>query len=305
MKYKVLITGNNASVIDDFFDQMLDSFDILSSSTRYMDLLQHINYFQPDIFVYCASREAQNSFTHGTSIRFKLREMHIPFVLIASRTDCEEFLRTTPKAPDLILYRPLSSNAIREKITRFLEERAQKEETEIDIKFGEELERFFSMGESSTAESSIEALSTEELSMADLSIPDLSVPESQEEPVAPSRKHILVVDDDPMMLKLIKEHLCEDYDVATAVNGKIAMKFLERRMTDLILLDYEMPTENGPAILEKLRAAENTKDIPVIFLTGVKERGKIQTALSLKPQGYLLKPLDHKKLLDAINKIFQ
>lgn len=301
MKYKVLITGNNASVIDDFFDQMLDSFDILSSSTRYMDLMQHINYFQPDIFVYCASREAQNSFTHGANIRFRLRELRIPFVLIASRTDYEEFLRNTPKAPDLILYRPLSSNAIREKIIRFLEERAEKEETEIDIKFGEELERFFSMSESSAAESS-----AADPSPAESSMPESSMPESKgEEPVAPSRKHILVVDDDPMMLKLIKEHLYEDYDVATAVNGKIAMKFLERRMTDLILLDYEMPTENGPAILEKLRAAENTKDIPVIFLTGVKERGKIQTALSLKPQGYLLKPLDHKKLLDAINKIFQ
>ncbi len=301
MKYKVLITGNNASVIDDFFDQMIESFDILSSSTRYMDLMQHINYFQPDIFVYCASREAQNSFTHGPNIRFRLRELHIPFVLIASRTDYEEFLRTTPKAPDLILYRPLSSNSIREKIIRFLEERAEKEETEIDIKFGEELERFFSMSESSTEESS-----AADPSPAESSMPESSMPETnEEEPVAPSRKHILVVDDDPMMLKLIKEHLCEDYDVATAVNGKIALKFLERRMTDLILLDYEMPTENGPAILEKLRAAENTKDIPVIFLTGVKERGKIQTALSLKPQGYLLKPLDHKKLLDAINKIFQ
>ncbi|MDE7114315.1 MAG: hypothetical protein K2O57_09045, partial [Acetatifactor sp.] len=76
MKYKVLITGNNGSVIDDFFDQMTENFDILSSSTRYMDLLQHINYFQPDIFVYCASREAQNSFTHGTSIKAKLKEQH-------------------------------------------------------------------------------------------------------------------------------------------------------------------------------------------------------------------------------------
>ncbi|MDE7269609.1 MAG: response regulator, partial [Acetatifactor sp.] len=127
----------------------------------------------------------------------------------------------------------------------------------------------------------------------------------EEEPVVPLRKHILVVDDDPMMLKLIKEHLHEDYDVATAVNGKIALKFLERRTTDLILLDYEMPTENGPAILEKLRAEKSTKDIPVIFLTGVKERDKIHTALSLKPQGYLLKPIDHKKLLEAINKILQ
>lgn len=37
------------------------------------------------------------------------------------------------------------------------------------------------------------------------------------------RKHVLVVDDDPIMLKLIKEHLCEKYDVATAISGKIAL----------------------------------------------------------------------------------
>lgn len=278
MKYKVLITGNNASVIDDFFDQMTENFDILSSSTRYMDLLQHINYFQPDIFVYCASREAQNSFTHGTSIKYKLVEQHIPFVLIASRTDCEEFIRTTPNAPDLILYRPLSSNSIQEKIIRFLDEKADNEE---GLKHGQELEQFLSMVASQEEEP------------------------VEEEPVVPLRKHILVVDDDPMMLKLMKEHLHEDYDVATAVNGKIALKFLERKTTDLILLDYEMPTENGPAILEKLRAEKSTKDIPVIFLTGVKEREKIQTALSLKPQGYLLKPIDRKKLLEAITKILQ
>ena len=88
------------------------------------------------------------------------------------------------------------------------------------------------------------------------------------------RKHVLVVDDNSMMLKLIKEYLHETYDVATAVSGKIAMKFLERRMTNLILLDYEMPGENGPAVLEQLRANEATKDIPVVFLTGVTETKK-------------------------------
>ena len=82
------------------------------------------------------------------------------------------------------------------------------------------------------------------------------------------RKHVLVVDDNSMMLKLIKEYLHETYDVATAVSGKIAMKFLERRMTNLILLDYEMPGENGPAVLEQLRANEATKDIPVFTIIG-------------------------------------
>lgn len=105
-----------------------------------------------------------------------------------------------------------------------------------------------------------------------------------------------------MMLKLIKEHLHEKYDVATAVNGKVALKFLERRSTDLILLDYLMPQENGTTILEKLRAKETTKNIPVIFLTGVTERKKIKEALSLKPQGYLLKPVDRDKLLEEIAK---
>ena len=117
------------------------------------------------------------------------------------------------------------------------------------------------------------------------------------------RTHILVVDDDPLMLKMLKEQLRDDYDVATAVSGKIAMKFLERKKTNLILLDYEMPGETGPEILEKLRANDVTKDIPVIFLTGVSEREKIQEALVLKPQSYLLKPVDHEKLRSAIAKV--
>lgn len=118
---------------------------------------------------------------------------------------------------------------------------------------------------------------------------------------AQKRKHVLVVDDNAMMLKMIKEHLHDQYDVATAASGRIALKFLERKKTDLILLDYEMPEESGPVVLEQLRASETTKNIPVIFLTGVTETEKIMEALALKPQNYLLKPVDREKLLEAIN----
>ena len=81
------------------------------------------------------------------------------------------------------------------------------------------------------------------------------------------------------------------------------MKFLERRTTDLILLDYEMPGQNGPAVLERLRASEATRNIPVVFLTGVTETKRIQEALRLKPQSYLLKPVDREKLLSTIAKL--
>ena len=114
--------------------------------------------------------------------------------------------------------------------------------------------------------------------------------------------HILVVDDDVRTLRFLKAYL-RDYEVATAVNGSQAMKFLETKKTDLILLDYKMPVENGPEVLKKLRANERTKDIPVVFLTGVADSDKIQEVLLMKPQGYLLKPINRGKLMEIIKKV--
>ena len=117
------------------------------------------------------------------------------------------------------------------------------------------------------------------------------------------KKHILIVDDDSRVLRLLKSYLERRYELATAINGKVALKFLETKSTDLVLLDYEMPTENGAAVLEKIRANEKTKDLPVVFLTGVTEKSKIREVLALKPQGYLLKPVDMEKLSSTIKGI--
>jgi response regulator RpfG family c-di-GMP phosphodiesterase len=117
------------------------------------------------------------------------------------------------------------------------------------------------------------------------------------------RQHILVVDDDSSVLKLIKNFLSEQYDVATAISGKVAMKFLETKTTDLILLDYEMPGETGAEVLNRIRANPKMKNVPVVFLTGVTDRDKIQDVLVLKPQGYLLKPINMERLAATIKDI--
>ena len=91
--------------------------------------------------------------------------------------------------------------------------------------------------------------------------------------------------------------------MATAINGKVAMKFLETKRTDMVLLDYEMPEENGAAVLRKIRENNKTRNIPVVFLTGITERGKIQEILALKIQGYLLKPIDMEKVSSTIKSV--
>lgn len=126
-------------------------------------------------------------------------------------------------------------------------------------------------------------------------------PKEEKEPEK-DRKNILVVDDNAGTLRSIKSMLENDYDVSVAPSGIKAMTMLGRRRPDLIILDYDMPVVDGRQTLEMIRSEEDFADIPVLFLTGVNNREQIQAVLSLNPAGYLLKPPNQTKLLDAIGK---
>lgn len=117
------------------------------------------------------------------------------------------------------------------------------------------------------------------------------------------RPHVLIVDDDIRILKMIKEILKDDYDTAVASNGDIALKFLERHETDLILLDYMMPGKNGKVVLEKIRENPLFTNVPVFFLTGMSDAGKVRECLALRPQGYMLKPVKREELLKKLKEI--
>lgn len=283
MKYKILISGKNNTIIDDFFSQMSDDFEAVTTSNRYDDMIRHLSFYKPDVFVYCISGESRDNINQLINAKFRMMETRIPIVLIGSKEECDEVERIAINLFDLTLYRPISIPAITARISKLLEGRPRME----------------------AQKPSFEPEAIPPGIFASKSLSPSVAAQLGGAMANRGRKHVLVVDDNSMMLKLIKEYLHETYDVATAVSGKIAMKFLERRMTNLILLDYEMPGENGPAVLEQLRANEATKDIPVVFLTGVTETKKIQEALMLKPQSYLLKPVNREKLLSTIESLIQ
>ncbi len=120
-----------------------------------------------------------------------------------------------------------------------------------------------------------------------------------------TKKLIMIVDDNAATLRSIKEMIQGEYDVTVATSGMKALTAMGKNPPDLILLDYEMPVCDGKQTLEMIRADDEFKDIPVIFLTGVSDRAHIEAVLELKPAGYMLKPAIKEKLLDAIGTQFK
>ncbi len=118
------------------------------------------------------------------------------------------------------------------------------------------------------------------------------------------RKSILVVDDDPGFLGLAREWLKDTYKVAMASSGLQAIKWLGKNKVDLILLDHEMPVTSGPQVLEMLRSENDTKSIPVMFLTGKSDKESVMAVMDLKPEGYFLKTIQREELLRNLARFF-
>lgn len=118
------------------------------------------------------------------------------------------------------------------------------------------------------------------------------------------RKHILIIDDDLNMLKILRYYLQDTYKVTVVNSGKVAVDFLLKYTPDLILLDYMMPMFNGAAVLKIIKSREATRDIPVYFLTGQTDKDTVMECLSLKPAGYIVKPVAKEALLAKMEEAF-
>jgi CheY-like chemotaxis protein len=115
----------------------------------------------------------------------------------------------------------------------------------------------------------------------------------------------LIVDDDLLILKVIRSYLKDDYKVYCLRSGEEAISFFTKKRPDLVLLDYMMPEMDGLSVLRWMRAEETTKDIPVFFMTAVTDKKRVMECLELKPQQYLVKPVSKDELLERLSDFFE
>jgi DNA-binding response OmpR family regulator len=124
--------------------------------------------------------------------------------------------------------------------------------------------------------------------------------------VAPRRRNILVVDDEPYIGRIIQLKLEETpYAVDICQDGAAALDRLRTdEPVDLILLDIMMPHMNGFEVLARLREIPHRSATPVIMLTGKGQSTDREQAASLGANDFLTKPFSPKKLLARIDEIF-
>lgn len=116
-----------------------------------------------------------------------------------------------------------------------------------------------------------------------------------------ANESILVVDDSPLTVKLLRVLLqSEGYVIQTANGGSEALSLLPAFKPQLILMDIQMPGMDGLEATRRIKANPDTQDIVVVVLTASAMKGDEEKALSSGCDGYVTKPFESRNLLSRI-----
>jgi DNA-binding NarL/FixJ family response regulator len=114
-------------------------------------------------------------------------------------------------------------------------------------------------------------------------------------------KQLLLIDDDPNLILLVKDYLeFRGYEVITAENGREALEVLERQLPDMMICDVMMPEMDGYAFVEQIRQDPRTSWIPVLFLSAKGQSQDRIKGLSKGADVYMVKPFEPEELVAQV-----
>ncbi len=103
---------------------------------------------------------------------------------------------------------------------------------------------------------------------------------------------ILIVDDDPINLQILANTLKDTYQLKVAINGSQAIQLAQKEpLPELILLDIGLPDMDGYEVLEQLKTNTDSKNIPIIFVTGKNQQKDEEKGLKMGAVDYITKPI--------------
>ncbi|MEE9316420.1 MAG: response regulator [bacterium] len=121
-----------------------------------------------------------------------------------------------------------------------------------------------------------------------------------------SKLNILIVEDDPQTVKLIKFVLeKEGYSTISAKDGEEGLQLAREKKPDLIVLDMMLPGMDGYRVCEILKANPVTKEIPIIVLTALDTGVDFEKALEKKADWYITKPFEPQHLLKRVSYLIE
>jgi two-component system phosphate regulon response regulator PhoB len=122
----------------------------------------------------------------------------------------------------------------------------------------------------------------------------------------PATHRVLVVDDEPDITALVAYHLAKaGYRVATAANGRDALRAAREERPDLVVLDLMLPGVSGYDVLTELRQRDETRDIGVIVLTARRDEPDRIKGLALGADDYLPKPFSPQELVLRVRAVLR
>ena len=117
----------------------------------------------------------------------------------------------------------------------------------------------------------------------------------------PDQAVIMVVDDNPDSLKLLSDILSEQgFQVRQALNGRLALAAVKQQSPDLFILDIRMPEMDGFELCRQLKNKATTRNVPVIFISGLDDSVDKVTAFDIGGQDYITKPFEDTEVLARV-----
>ncbi len=115
---------------------------------------------------------------------------------------------------------------------------------------------------------------------------------------------MLVVDDDPVILKLLRISFeMEGFEVLSAADGQEGLERARSDHPDVVLSDVMMPRLDGLQLLAELKADPATADLPVVLLSAKAQNAEVREGLAMGADDYVTKPFDPLELLDRVNAV--